>query len=108
MDEKENLEPFFLLWLDASVNTSDENIKAQKTLRESINFLRTFEDPDVCEQYIRSISPYDQIIFIVSGRLGKIVVPHIHCLRQVSAIYVYCHDKKLNEEWSKPFKKVKH
>lgn len=106
MDEKNNFEPFFLLWLDASANKTAENVDAQQQLRTSINFLRTFEDDDRCEEYIRSISPYDRITFIVSGRLGQKIVPRIHALRQVSSIYVYCQDKKLNEAWAKPFKKV--
>ena len=79
------------------MNATEENIEAQKTLRESINFLRTFDDAEACENYIRSISPYDRIILIVSGRLGGTVVPRIHSFRQVLEIYVYCQDKKLNE-----------
>ncbi|CAF3522958.1 unnamed protein product [Rotaria sp. Silwood1] len=104
---EENLETFSLLWLDASVNDTQENIDAQHQLRTSINFLKIFEDADKCEQYIRSVPKDDRIVFIVSGRFGEIIVPRIHSLRQVSAIYVYCKDKKRNELWSHELKKVK-
>ncbi|CAF2947885.1 unnamed protein product [Rotaria sp. Silwood2] len=104
---EENLETFSLIWLDASVNDTQENIDAQHQLRTSINFLKIFEDADKCEQYIRSVPKDDRIVFIVSGRFGEIIVPRIHSLRQVSAIYVYCKDKKRNELWSNQFKKVK-
>lgn len=105
---EENLETFFLLWLDASVNESEENIDAQQQLRTSINYLKTFEDSDQCEEYIRSRSKDDRIVLIISGRFGKIIVPKIHSLRQISSIYVYCKDKKRNETWANQFKKVIH
>ncbi|CAF2104698.1 unnamed protein product [Rotaria magnacalcarata] len=103
----ENLETYYLLWLDAEVNTSEENRIAQQQLRSTINHVTTFEDGNLCQQYIQSISIYDRIILIVSGRLGQEVVPRIHDLRQLSSIYVYCIDKQKNEEWAKNFTKVK-
>ncbi|CAF1394223.1 unnamed protein product, partial [Rotaria sordida] len=74
MSPKENLETFSLIWLDASVNDTQENIDAQRQLRKLINFLKTFEDADKCEQYIRSLPKDDRIVFIVSGRFGVIVL----------------------------------
>ena len=106
MAETQNLETFFLLWLDASVNSSSENVDAQLQLRSSIHYLRTFEDGDECENYIRSVSKHDRVVLIVSGRLGATVVPRIHSLRQLASVYVYCKDKKRNEEWANHFKKV--
>ena len=103
---KENLETFSLLWLDASVDDVEENIDAQHQLRTLINFLKTFKDVDECERHIQSIPKADRIVLIVSGRYGEIIVPRIHSLRQISAIYVYCKDKKRNELWSNKFKKV--
>jgi hypothetical protein len=103
---EENLETFSLLWLDASVNDVQENIDAQQQLRTSINYLKTFEDGDKCEEYIRSVPKDDRIILIISGRFGEIIVPRIHSLRQISSIYVYCKDKKRHETWANQFKKV--
>ncbi len=39
----ENLETYSLIWLDAFVNTSEENFQAQKQLQTSINHLLTFD-----------------------------------------------------------------
>ncbi len=102
----DNLETFSLLWLDASVNSSEENRCAQKHLRSTINYLKTFEDAKQCQEYIEKISSYDRLILIVSGQLGQEIVPHIHHFRQVSSIYVYCRDKQRNEQWAKNFPKV--
>lgn len=101
-----NLETYSLVWLDASVNNSKENLDAQQRLRSLINHLKTFEQIDQCEQYIQSVSPQDRIVLVVSGQLGEQIVPRIHQLRQVSVIYIYCTDRKKNEQWAKEFAKV--
>ncbi len=104
--QKQNLETYSLIWLDATVNISKENIRAQQQLRTSINHLRIFEDDNECEEYIRSIPKEDRIVLIVSGGLGQKIVPHIHQLRQVFSIYVYCMNKKKNQQWAQQFSKV--
>jgi hypothetical protein len=105
-DNNNNLETFSLLWLDAQVETSDENRQAQKQLRNIINHLKTFDNENDCQQYILSIPLQDRVVVIVSGRLGRTIVPHIHHRRQIISIYVYCMDKQANEQWSKNFTKV--
>ncbi|CAF3810032.1 unnamed protein product [Rotaria sp. Silwood1] len=44
---------------------------------------------------------------IVSGQLGREIIPSIHELQQVISIYVYCIDKKGHEQWARNFAKVK-
>jgi hypothetical protein len=101
-----NLEIFSLVWVDTSVNISQENLDTQRRLRTIINHLRTFDDSCDCEQYIRSVSNHDRIVIIVSGLSGRQLVPRIHQLRQVCSIYVYCMDRKTNEQWTKNYTKV--
>lgn len=104
--ETENLETYCLIWLDTSVNESQENIQAQKELRTLINHLITFENDQQCLQHIESVSKDDRIILIVSGRLGQIIVPKIVKYRQIVSIYVYCMNKAIDERWAKQFNKV--
>jgi len=103
----ENLETFSIFWLDAKVNANEDNRRTQLKLREIINHLKTFDDQNQCHQKILSLSPQDRLVLIVSGRCGRQLVPQIHHLRQVSSIYVYCMDKKANEQWAKDFIKIK-
>lgn len=104
---KHNLETFSLVWLNAAVNETQENIDAQLELRSSINVWQIFQEKDECIQHILSIPKGDQVILIVSGKLGKIVVPKIHDLHQLWSIYIYCIDKERNREWSSDFTKVR-
>ncbi|CAF4106654.1 unnamed protein product [Rotaria sp. Silwood2] len=102
-----NLEIFSLLWLDAEVNTKEENKRAQKQLRAIINDLKTFDDQHECQQYIMSCSEQDRLVLISSGRLGTELIPQIHHLRQLSAVYIYCWKKKVYKQWAKQFIKIK-
>jgi hypothetical protein len=101
-----NLESFACLWLDLTVNSSEDNINTQKELRQVINHLRTFEDSNECEQHIRQITQ-EKVVLIVSGGLGRQIVPRLHDLPQFSACYVFCQDKKANEQWASKYPKVK-
>ena len=96
-----------LVWLDSSVNETEDNQAIQKTLREIINYFKAFDDLNKCHRYMSSLSPQDRVILIVSGRFGRELVPRIHSHPQILAIYVYCFDKEANEKWSKPFSKVR-
>lgn len=103
---KINLEISSLVWLDGSVNTLQESRDAQQQLRLMVKRLEAFERVDLCEKHIKSLSETDQIILIVSGALGREIVPRIHQNRQIVSIYVYCGNRQNNEQWIKEFPKV--
>ncbi|CAF1427681.1 unnamed protein product [Adineta steineri] len=104
-DDK-SLEIFSLIWLDANVNVKDTRDTEVK-LRSIINYIKKFQNVKQCQQYIEQTSQEDRLVIIVSGRLGQEIVPFIHQLRQVISIYIYCVDKKSNEQWAHKFAKVK-
>ena len=101
----QNLESFACLWLDRDVETTEDNRETLQELRQVINHLLTFDNSDECEQYIRQISQ-EKVVLIVSGSLGRQVVPHLHDLPQFSACYVFCGDKQANEQWANKYQKV--
>ncbi|CAF3901821.1 unnamed protein product [Adineta steineri] len=101
-----SLEIFSLIWLDANVNVKDTRDTEVK-LRSVINRIKKFQDVKRCQQYIEQTSQKDRLILIVSGRLGREIVPYIHQLRQVISIYIYCVNKKSNEQWTHKFAKIK-
>jgi hypothetical protein len=101
-----NLETFACLWLDQNVNSTEDNRETQQEIQQVINHLRTFDNLDECEQHIRQISE-EKVVLIVSGSLGKQIVPRLHNLPQVSACYVFCQDKKANEPWASKYSKVR-
>ena len=105
-DNDDNVEIFSLVWLDTNVH-AEKNQHTQQRLRSIINHLKTFQDGEECKQYIEHRQKHDRLVLIVSSQLGRQVVPAIHKLRQVSAIYVTSTDKKSDEQWAQEFVKVR-
>ncbi|CAF4171894.1 unnamed protein product, partial [Rotaria sordida] len=101
-----HLEIFCLVWLDASSSDKDARDTEQQ-LRSIINHLERFQDVASCEKYIHAQTSKERVVMIVSGRLGREIVPTIHHLRQIISIYVYCMDEEGNKIWARDYRKVK-
>ncbi|CAM4814936.1 unnamed protein product [Rotaria magnacalcarata] len=95
------VERFSLVWLDAAINTSS----IDRTLFLVTN-TQTFERTDECVEHIRR-SNHDCITLIVAAELGSTIIPLIHHLRQIRAIYLYNFDGENCEEWAFNYMKVK-
>lgn len=100
-----SLETFSLVWLDRNPNENDLR-NTEQQLRTIINHLKKFQTVKECLNYIGGRSQIDRIVMMVSGQLGREIVPLIHNYRHIVAVYVYCMNKKLNEEWASKFTKV--
>ncbi|CAF0831567.1 unnamed protein product, partial [Didymodactylos carnosus] len=98
-------ETFTLVWLDIN-NSTDEHFQLQQKLGLNFNYFRIFILVEECEQYLRQQDENQQISLIVSGSHGRRLVPLVHNLKQITAIYIYCMNKSDNEKWSRPFEKV--
>ncbi|CAF1458530.1 unnamed protein product [Adineta steineri] len=102
-----NLEIFSLIWLDDKTNSNEavENIKS--SVRTIINHLITFQNEETCQQYIEKRPEEDRLILIINDSFSYTLVPRIHQLRQVYAIYIHCKNTLANEEWIIKFTKIK-
>jgi hypothetical protein len=103
---KNNLEKVWQIWLSNSTSDSRNIANALEQVRSLISHLKTFENIIECEQFIRSLSTEDRIAFIVDDLLGEQIIPQIHDLPQVFAIYVYSTERQPNESYFKQFSKV--
>ena len=98
---------FLLVWVDASVDesTSDcQNTLAQ--LRGVVNDVNIFIQPDQCIQFLNDVQN-EKAFIIVSGSLGQHLVPQIHGLPQLDAIYIFCGNKSRHEGWASDWAKIK-
>ena len=103
---KKKHDDLYLTWTHTKVNSSSENKDMQKKLQEIFNNFEPFESEDQCKNFIDQ-NENKRFVLIVSGRVGRVLVPKIHALSQVISIYVYCMDKEGNEIWAKDYDKVK-
>jgi hypothetical protein len=96
-----------LIWSDPTVNKSSDNKKTQENLRDIFgNNFESFESGNQCENFI-NLHKNRRLVLVVSGQIGRDLVPKIHKLSHVISIYVYCMDKQANEKWTKNYNKVK-
>ena len=106
----QNGEKFALIWLDSDVHKTNDNLMTLEKLKDASTYIKTFDVTEKFEEWFNrpaaAMSKDEKFVMIVSGQLGKVVVPKIHALPQLVAIYVYCMDKKTIETWANQFKKV--
>lgn len=105
-ETKENLEIFSLVWCDINVNSTMDSRHTQRKLRQIINFLIMFDNIRDCLHYINE-QPNEKMVLIVSAQYGVQLLPLIHKLNQIIAVYVYCDHKEIHERWTNNFEKVR-
>ena len=98
---------FLLVWLDANFNESSADFKTSlKYLRQVVASIETFTDAEECVKFLDQIQK-EKAFMIVSGSLGRQVVPEIESKPQLEAIYVFCGNKAAHEQWANKIPKVK-
>jgi tetratricopeptide (TPR) repeat protein len=98
---------FLLIWVDANIDQSNkdcQNTLAQ--LRTVVNDVNICTHPEQCIQFLKDVDN-EKAFVIASGSLGQHLVPDIHALQQVDAIYIFCGNKSRHEEWTKEWAKIK-
>ncbi|CAF1499198.1 unnamed protein product [Rotaria magnacalcarata] len=105
--EIEYLETFTLVWLDQHIDDDENNRILEKRLRQYITYLVTFDNQKLCEQWLQNRSTDEKIFFIVTGESGKKILPIIHDLRSIIAIYIFCWRPELHINWAKAYSKIR-
>ena len=101
------LQNFLLVWLDANLNESKADSKnSLERLRNVVTSINIFKDAEKCIEFLNEISE-EKVFIIVSGSLGRQVVPDLEDMPQVQSIYIFCGKKAIHEEWTSKMPKVK-
>ncbi|CAF1275312.1 unnamed protein product [Rotaria sordida] len=99
---------YFLLWLDGNLDESSKDFQNSiKQLQRTVDTIETFHDADECLNYISSFKN-QKAFLIVSGALTENVLPCVHGMSQIYAIYIFCRKKSKYEQWkTKEWPKVR-
>jgi hypothetical protein len=102
------VEEVILIWLDSNidVDNSVDCCNTIKELRRVVNNINMFTDDDECIEFIKSMNN-EKACMIISGSLGRHVVPYIHNMSQVDSIFIFCGNKKRYEQWAQEWSKIK-
>ncbi|CAF2896034.1 unnamed protein product [Rotaria sp. Silwood2] len=98
-----------LIWLDKCIHDNEQDDQYSiYQLRRLMNSFLIFTNEKECLQFITNFTTTEHKFFIViSGSLGKDLVPTINCLSQIDSIYIFCGKKIEHEYWAKNYEKVK-
>jgi tetratricopeptide (TPR) repeat protein len=81
-----------------------QNIVGQ--FRNVVNNVKIFTERAYCVEFLNQI--YDKKAFVIAeGSLGQHLVPDIHAMPQLDAIYIFCGNKSGHEQWTKKWSKIK-
>ncbi len=105
--EYENLETFSLVWLDRTGDKSTKKNAMQQDLRAVINYLQIFHHEMDCEEYIKRSSKDEYVILIVEDQVGEKLLPKIHHIEQIFAIYISTTKQNLDQSWMNEYNKVR-
>lgn len=101
---EENKEDITLIWLDKEINDSKESKYMQTLFIEINNFVQFYTDPQLCIDYIRTITN-EKIFLIVSELFAHQVVAEVHPLLTVNSIFIFSwsstNQKQLLKDYSK-------
>ncbi|CAF0779814.1 unnamed protein product [Adineta steineri] len=96
-----------LVWTDANINQTNkhfQNVLAH--LNNVASNINLCTQSDQCIQLLNQVR-HERVFVITSGSLGQHLVPEIHNLSQVDAIYIFCSNKVRHQEWARNWTKIK-
>ena len=88
----ENLEDVTVIWVDSNIDDSPDNLHTQSLLDDLSNCVLLYTDPELCMDYIQAITK-ERLFVIVSGILLQSVLPGLHSISAVTAIFIFCLDR---------------
>ena len=101
------LQNYRLVWVDANINDSDSDCQhSLAQLRNVVNDIKIFQDSDTCVDFLHDVV-HEKAFVIASGSLGKDLIPRIHSMGQVDAIFIFCSDRARHKPWSEQWSKIK-
>ncbi|CAF1283859.1 unnamed protein product [Adineta steineri] len=103
----QRMQNVLLIWLDNDINENNANCNNTiKQLKRVFNNINTFTNSNQCVEFIQTINN-NKVCMIVSGSLGQHIVPHVHNMSQVDAIFIFCNNPGWHKQWVNEWPKIK-
>jgi hypothetical protein len=94
-----------VIWLDGNIH-NEENREYRLLLEDKFKH-QGFSFADSIDQVINFINSSVKVVLIVSGAMGRILLPKIHFLKNVYSIIIFCYNVEYHSTWAKDYEKVK-
>jgi hypothetical protein len=76
-------------------------------ISETFQWVYCSGQEDRCIQCIRDECVNKRVFLITTGSVGQSVIPKIHDLPQLYAVYIYCVNVKFHQTWAKDYSKIR-
>ncbi|CAF1481574.1 unnamed protein product [Rotaria sordida] len=100
-------ENYLVIWVDGNIDMANED--CQNTLAQLRGVVNEVNPCTTAEQCIEELQKNnEETSFVISsGALGQHLVPEIHGMPKLDAIYIFCGNKQRHQEWAKNWPKIK-
>ncbi|CAF4926995.1 unnamed protein product [Rotaria sp. Silwood1] len=98
------IENYVLFWLDTNINLQDDHYNNTiKHLQSIASNIHVFNDADQCINFFDKIKN-QKLLLIVSGSVGQEILPRIHNVPKLTAVFIFCQNQSkyesLKKSWS--------
>ncbi|CAF0957806.1 unnamed protein product [Adineta steineri] len=98
---------YLLIWVDVSIDEGKKDCQDTLTqLKNVVNDINLCTESEQCIQALNKAEK-EQAFVITSGSLGQHLVPEIHDIPQLNAIYIFCGDESKHQGWAQNWTKIK-
>jgi hypothetical protein len=94
-----------VIWVDNNV-FSAENHKYRLRLEDEFSNIG-FSFASSIFEAVNQVNSTVKTVLLVSGQMGKLLMPRIHHLKNVMVVLVFCFKTEEHKMWASNFKKVK-
>ncbi|CAF5118510.1 unnamed protein product, partial [Rotaria sp. Silwood1] len=90
-------ENYLVIWVDENIDMANEDCQNTiEQLRAVVNQINTCATADQCIQQL--MENQEEISFVISsGALGQHLVPSIHGMTKLNAIFIFCRKKEQHQ-----------
>ncbi|CAF5206671.1 unnamed protein product, partial [Rotaria magnacalcarata] len=97
---------YSLIWLDGSIDLSEDDWQAKLTQVQSIvSDVHMFTQSDDCLEFLKN-TIVEKVFLIASGYSGQDLIPKIHSMSQLDAIYIFCGNATRHKAWATAWLKI--
>ncbi|CAF3503062.1 unnamed protein product [Rotaria sp. Silwood1] len=100
-------ENYLVIWVDGNIDMANQDCQnTMEQLRAVVNQVNPCKTPEQCVQML--MENQEEISFVISsGAFGQHLVPDIHDMAKLNAIFIFCGNKQRHQVWAQNWPKIK-
>ncbi|CAF1327090.1 unnamed protein product, partial [Rotaria sp. Silwood1] len=100
-------ENYLVIWVDGNIDMANQDCQnTMEQLRAVVNQVTPCETAEQCIQQLTENQ--EEISFVISsGAIGQHLVPDIHDMAKLNAIFIFCGNKQRHQVWAQNWPKIK-